>query len=167
VTITLRYLKSLCIPHERRCILAKILMTRRLILSAVLPACIAVHLAAMPISVSESPSDTRTSSPSVDAAASSLVAKDSADSAEPPDSRYHLSRQLGSKDFITFRTEYFNDLKGQRTNFKTLYTEQNISWNYWIGSTVAFRPELKYDHAYDALSYNSGSKRASSCWRRI
>ena len=56
MTIALRHLKSLCVPHERRCILAKILMIRRFIVSAVLPACIAFQLAAMPISSSESPS---------------------------------------------------------------------------------------------------------------
>jgi hypothetical protein len=75
-------------------------------------------------------------------------------------SLYYLSRQLGSKNFITFRTEYFNDLKGQRTGYKTLYTEQDISWNHWIGSTVEFRPELRYDHAYDAPAYDSGLKKS-------
>lgn len=56
MTITLRHLKSLCVPHECYCIVERILMTCRFIVSAVLPACIAFQLAAMPISSSESPS---------------------------------------------------------------------------------------------------------------
>jgi hypothetical protein len=35
-----------------------------------------------------------------------------------------------------------------------------ISWNHWIGSTIVFRPELRYDHAYDAPAYNNGTKKS-------
>ena len=51
-------------------------------------------------------------------------------------------------------------LKGQRTGFKTKYTEHAISWNHWIGSTVVFRPELRYDHAYNSPAYDSGLKKS-------
>jgi hypothetical protein len=72
----------------------------------------------------------------------------------------YLSRQLTKKDFITIRNEYFDDLKGQRTGFKTEYTEHLLSWNHWIGSTVVFRPEVRYEHAYDAPAYDSGHKKS-------
>jgi hypothetical protein len=71
----------------------------------------------------------------------------------------YVARQLSKKDFLVFRTEYFDDLKGQRTGFKTSYNEDLIGWNHWIGSTVVFRPELRYDHAYDAPAYDSGTKK--------
>jgi hypothetical protein len=71
----------------------------------------------------------------------------------------YLNRQFGKKDYISLRNEYFNDLKGQRTGFKTKYTTHTISWNHWIGSTVLFRPELRYDIAYDAPAYDSGLKK--------
>ena len=71
----------------------------------------------------------------------------------------YVSRQIGPKDALIIRNEYVNDLKGQRTGFKTKYTEHMISWNHWIGSTVVFRPELRYDVAYDAPAYDSGTKK--------
>jgi len=71
----------------------------------------------------------------------------------------YVNRQLGKKDFISLRNEYFDDLKGQRTGFKTPYFEDGISWNHWIGSTVVFRPELRYEHAYRAAAYDSGLKK--------
>jgi hypothetical protein len=72
----------------------------------------------------------------------------------------YIVRQLGKKNFISIRNEVFDDLKGQRTGFKTLYTEHDLSWNHWIGSTVLFRPELRYDHAYNSPAYDSGLKKS-------
>jgi hypothetical protein len=72
----------------------------------------------------------------------------------------YLNRQFNKKDFVSFRAEVFDDLKGQRTGYRTLYSENAISWNHWIGSTVVFRPEIRYDHAYDAAAYDSGTKKS-------
>jgi hypothetical protein len=58
------------------------------------------------------------------------------------------------------RCIYINDLKGQRTGFNTKYTEHMLSWNHWIGSTVLFRPELRYDLAHDPPAYDSGLKKS-------
>jgi len=73
---------------------------------------------------------------------------------------HYLSRQVGRKDAIVVRNEYFDDLRGQRTGFKTTYSEHDISWNHWIGTTVVFRPELRYDHAYDAPAFDNGTKKS-------
>lgn len=72
----------------------------------------------------------------------------------------YVSYTVSKKDFITVRNEYFNDMRGQRTGYRTKYTEHLISWNHWIGSTVLFRPELRYDHAYDSPAYDSGLKKS-------
>lgn len=71
----------------------------------------------------------------------------------------YVNYQISRKDFISIRNEYFDDLKGQRTGFKTHYTEHMISWNHWIGSTVVFRPEIRYDYSYDAPAFNNGTKK--------
>lgn len=73
---------------------------------------------------------------------------------------HYLNRQFGRHDYISFRNEYFNDMKGQRTGFKTKYTEHMISWNHWVGSTLLFRPEVRWEHAYDSPAYNSGLRRS-------
>jgi len=72
----------------------------------------------------------------------------------------YVNRQLGKRNFVSVRNEYLNDLKGQRTGFKTTYSEHAISWNHWIGSTVVFRPEVRYDHSYDVRAYDSGLKKS-------
>ena len=72
---------------------------------------------------------------------------------------YYVSRQIGRRDALIARNEYFDDMKGQRTGFKTRYSEHGISWNHWIGTTLVFRPELRYDVAYDTPAYDSGLKK--------
>jgi len=58
----------------------------------------------------------------------------------------------------SFRTEYFDDIKGQRTGYKTRYSEHLLGWGHWVGNTVLFRPELRFEHAYDATPYNNGTR---------
>ena len=71
----------------------------------------------------------------------------------------YLVRELSPHDYLTIRNEYFDDMKGQRTGFKTRYTEHLIGWGHWVGSTVLFRPELRFERSYDAPAYDNGTKR--------
>jgi hypothetical protein len=72
---------------------------------------------------------------------------------------HYAARQINKRNALIVRNEYFDDMRGQRTGFRTRYSEHAISWNHWIGSTVVFRPELRYDVAYDAPAYDSGLKK--------
>jgi hypothetical protein len=72
----------------------------------------------------------------------------------------YLERQFSRHDYLTIRNEFFDDFKGQRTGFRTHYTEHLVGWGHWIGSTVLFRPELRFDHAYNAPAYDNGTKRS-------
>ena len=56
---------------------------------------------------------------------------------------------------FTIRNEYVNDFAGQRTGTKTAYSEHLFGYNFWVGSTVTFRPELRYDHSYNKPAYDS------------
>ena len=70
----------------------------------------------------------------------------------------YVNYQINPKNFISVRNEYVNDIKGQRTGFAAKYTEHTVSWNHWIGSTLVFRPELRYEHSYDTPTYNNATK---------
>lgn len=70
----------------------------------------------------------------------------------------YTNRQLKKKDFIGLRSEVFDDLKGQRTGYKGLYYETGISWNHWIGTTVVFRPELRWEKNFNELAYDGGNR---------
>jgi hypothetical protein len=70
----------------------------------------------------------------------------------------YLNKFINKSDALILRTEYFDDLKGQRTGYKNRYSSWLVSWNHWVGTTVVFRPELRYDHAFDNPAYNNGTK---------
>jgi hypothetical protein len=49
---------------------------------------------------------------------------------------------------LNIRNEVVNDIKGQRTGTPAYYEEHMVGFDFWAGSTVTFRPELSYTHAY-------------------
>jgi hypothetical protein len=70
-----------------------------------------------------------------------------------------VEKQFSKHDYLTIRNEFFDDAKGQRTGFKTKYSEHLLGWGHWIGTTILIRPELRYDRAYDFPEYNYGTKK--------
>jgi hypothetical protein len=71
----------------------------------------------------------------------------------------YVEKQVTPKDYLTVRNEYFDDMKGQRTGFKSRYTEHMIGWGHWIGTTLLFRPELRFERSYDVPAFDNGTKR--------
>jgi hypothetical protein len=67
-------------------------------------------------------------------------------------------KQLSKHDYFTIRNEFFDDLVGQRTGFKTPFTEHLVGWGHWVGTTVLFRPELRWEHSYDLPVYDNGTR---------
>lgn len=49
---------------------------------------------------------------------------------------------------LNIRNEYVDDIKGQRTGSPAKFEEHMIGFDFWTGSTITFRPELSYVHAY-------------------
>lgn len=71
----------------------------------------------------------------------------------------YVERQVGKKDTLSIRNEYFDDMKGQRTGYQTKYTEHTVSWNHWIGSSIVFRPEVRFERSYLRPAYDDGAKK--------
>jgi hypothetical protein len=67
-----------------------------------------------------------------------------------------LQKELSEHDFLSFRSDFLNDKKGQRTGYATRYSENAITWSHWIGSTIQLRPELRFERAWDRPAYNNG-----------
>lgn len=67
-----------------------------------------------------------------------------------------LQKELSEHDFLSFRSDFLNDKKGQRTGYATRYSENSITWSHWIGTTIQLRPELRFERAWDRHAYNNG-----------
>jgi Putative beta-barrel porin-2, OmpL-like. bbp2/Carboxypeptidase regulatory-like domain len=70
----------------------------------------------------------------------------------------YLEKDLSAKNYVSIRTDILDDLKGQRTGFKTAYTEGTLMWGHWVGSTILIRPELRFDHSFQARAYDFGTR---------
>ena len=67
----------------------------------------------------------------------------------------YLEKQFSKHDYLTIRNEFFDDIRGQRTGTKTRYSEHLLGWGHWVGTTILFRPELRFEHSYDLPAYDS------------
>jgi hypothetical protein len=67
-----------------------------------------------------------------------------------------LEKELSLHNFLSFRSDFLDDQKGQRTGYPTKYAENTISWCHWFGTTVQLRPELRFERAWDRRAYNNG-----------
>jgi hypothetical protein len=70
----------------------------------------------------------------------------------------YINKQLSPHNFASFRSDFLNDKKGQRTGHATKYSEGILMLSHWIGSTVQIRPEIPFDHAWDRRAYDNGTR---------
>jgi hypothetical protein len=71
----------------------------------------------------------------------------------------YLEKKFGLHNYLSIRNEYFDDIRGQRTGFETKYTEHTLGWGHWIGTTVLFRPEVRFERSYTVPAYDNGTKK--------
>ena len=69
-----------------------------------------------------------------------------------------LQKELSLHDFLSFRSDFLDDKKGQRTGYATRYSENTITWCHWIGTTIQIRPELRFERAWDLKAYDNGRR---------
>ena len=67
-----------------------------------------------------------------------------------------LQKELSAHNFISFRSDFLDDKKGQRTGFATRYSENTLMWCHWFGTTVQLRPEMRFERAWDRKAYDNG-----------
>jgi hypothetical protein len=72
----------------------------------------------------------------------------------------YAEKQLSAKNYVSIRSDFLDDMKGQRTGFKTRYAEETLMWGHWVGSTVLLRPEVRFDRAFDRRAYDNGSRQS-------
>ncbi len=69
----------------------------------------------------------------------------------------YINYQAGPRDIVTWRTDYLNDARGQRTGFKTRYYEVDLGFTHWLGDAIELRPEVRFEHARDVDAYDNPS----------
>jgi len=60
-----------------------------------------------------------------------------------------------SHDYLSFRADFLDDKKGQRTGYATKYSENTIMGCHSIGSTIQNSPGLRFERAWDRSAYDN------------
>ncbi|AXC10477.1 Protein of unknown function DUF1597 [Acidisarcina polymorpha] len=69
-----------------------------------------------------------------------------------------LQKELSMHDYVSFRSDFLDDKKGQRTGYATKYSENTIMWGHWVGSTIQIRPGIRFERAWDRKAYDNGRR---------
>jgi len=67
----------------------------------------------------------------------------------------YINYQFGPRDMVTWRTDYLDDARAQRTGYKTRYYEFDLSYTHWMGDVIELRPEIRFEHSRDAEAYDN------------
>jgi hypothetical protein len=70
----------------------------------------------------------------------------------------YLNFELNGSNMLSFRNEFYNDEKGQRTGFATRYSSHTLGVTHWVTQDLEIQPEIRYEHSYDANAYNGGNR---------
>jgi hypothetical protein len=65
--------------------------------------------------------------------------------------------QFSPLDNLSLRTEYYDDMQGQRTGVATSYEDVAIGVQHWLSPQIELRPEIAYYRANDAKAFDGNS----------
>jgi hypothetical protein len=74
----------------------------------------------------------------------------------------YFNVEVDPTNMISFRNEFYNDQKGQRTGYATRYTSHTLGMTHWITPDLEIRPELRFEKSYDLSAYDGGRRDTQS-----
>jgi opacity protein-like surface antigen len=70
----------------------------------------------------------------------------------------YLNWEFSPQDNLSWRAEYFDDITGQRTGFKTSYFNYAMGWQHWFTPTITIRPEVAFYNSLKTPAFENGTK---------
>ncbi|QGM45501.1 outer membrane beta-barrel protein [Methylocystis heyeri] len=70
----------------------------------------------------------------------------------------YLNWKFSPQDNISWRAEYFNDITGQRTGYKTSYFNYAMGWQHWLTPTITIRPEVAFYNSLKTPAFSNGTQ---------
>jgi len=70
--------------------------------------------------------------------------------------------KIQEKTFLSFRTDYLDDPKGQFSGFSTAYMSGTLGLTHFFTDSLEVRPEVRYETAFNATPYDNGTKKSQT-----
>jgi hypothetical protein len=74
----------------------------------------------------------------------------------------YIEYKIQEKSFMTFRTDYLDDPRGQLSGYETSYMSWTVGITHFLTNFLSIRPEVRYETAFDATPYDNGTKKNQS-----
>ena len=74
----------------------------------------------------------------------------------------YIEYKVQEKSFMTFRTDYLDDPRGQFSGFSTSYLSWTLGLTHFFTELVEVRPEVRYETAFNATPYDNGTKKSQA-----
>lgn len=71
----------------------------------------------------------------------------------------YIEYKIRDKSFMSFRTDYLDDSRGQFSGFATSYMSWTLGVTHFVTNLVSIRPEVRYETAFNATPYDNGTKK--------
>jgi len=71
----------------------------------------------------------------------------------------YLEYKIDNATYVTFRPGFLDDMKGQRTGFKTFYTDFTLGISHNFTPWLTMRPEIRYDRSYQVAAFDAGLRK--------
>lgn len=71
----------------------------------------------------------------------------------------YIEYKVKEKNFVTFRTDFLDDARGQFTGFATSYMSWTLGLTHFFAPDIEVRPEIRYETAFNATPYDNGTKK--------
>ena len=74
----------------------------------------------------------------------------------------YVEYKIQDKSFMSFRTDYLDDPRGQLSGFSTSYMSWTLGLTHFFTDLVSVRPEVRYETAFNATPYDNGTKKSQT-----
>ena len=71
----------------------------------------------------------------------------------------YLEYEVSKADYVTFRPGFLDDMKGQRTGFRTFYTDVTLGWSHNFTPWLTIRPEVQWERSYPLAAFDNGTRK--------
>ncbi len=71
----------------------------------------------------------------------------------------YIEFKVLENNFMSFRTDFFDDYNGQRTGYATPYMGWTLGITHNFSKALEVRPEIRYETAFKATPYDNGTRK--------
>ena len=74
----------------------------------------------------------------------------------------YIEYKIHEKSFMSFRTDYLDDPRGQLSGFTSQYMSWTLGVTHFLTDFIEVRPEVRYETAFNATPYDNGTKKSQT-----